>query len=315
MILAFAAAPAVAKDPLLSPPLDCGADGPACIIQQYTDNDPTEGVRDYSCGALSYDGHKGTDFRLPTLADMEAGVTVLSAAPGTVTATRDGMPDINFRDPNAPDVRNRECGNGLVINHGGGWETQYCHLRQGSLAVSKGDRVAKGTNLGQVGLSGETEFPHVHLSVRKNGEVVDPFNPDDASSCGSAERTLWQTAPDYTSGGLLDIGFHDAVPEFQQIKAGLSDPETMSIDAPALVLWSYIFASQAGDQIQFSIDGPQGWEFRDTTLLTKPQAELFRAAGKRRPPGGWPEGKFTGVVTHLRNGETLSEDVVTVTLN
>lgn len=312
--LAFAAAPAVAKDPILSPPLDCGAKGNGCIIQQYTDNDPSKGAADFMCGPLSYDGHKGTDFRVPTVADMEKGVTVLSAAPGTVVATRDGMPDINASAPNAPDTSNRECGNGLVIDHGGGWQTQYCHLREGSLAVAKGDRVAKGTNLGQIGLSGRTEFPHVHLSVRKNGKVVDPFNPDATNTCGAATRTLWQTPPQYVAGGLLDIGFHDAVPAFKQLKAGLPDPATMPVDAPALVLWAYIFAGKAGDQIKFDLDGPKGWELKDTVLLTKTQPELFRAVGKRQPTGGWPTGTFNGAVTILRDGAPISSDQVSVTL-
>ncbi len=299
----------------MSPPVDCGPQGTACIIQQYTDSDPTEGYADFTCGGLSYDGHKGTDFRVPTLAEMEKGVTVLASAPGTVTATRDGMPDIYVNAPNAPDVSNKECGNGLVINHGGGWETQYCHLREGSLAVAKGDTVTTGTNLGQIGLSGRTAFPHVHLSVRKNGEVVDPFNPDATNTCGQSERTLWETPPQYVAGGLLDIGFHDAVPEFDQLKAGLEDPATLPSSAPALVLWAYIFASQAGDQVEFEINGAQGWEFRDTVLLTKPQAELFRAVGKRQPAGGWPKGDFNGTVTMIRGGAAISSDQISLTIN
>jgi hypothetical protein len=44
--------------------------------------------------ALSYDGHTGTDFALPSLAAMQAGVAVTaSPPPRQVAALRDGMPD------------------------------------------------------------------------------------------------------------------------------------------------------------------------------------------------------------------------------
>ena len=47
--------------------------GIACNIQNYVDQDPGPGARDYTCGRLTYDGHKGIDFRLP---DVSAGLTV-----------------------------------------------------------------------------------------------------------------------------------------------------------------------------------------------------------------------------------------------
>ena len=308
LLLAFAAAPAVAKDLLLSIPVACGeGESVACIIQQYPDADPTDGARDFTCGTLSYDGHKGTDFRLATLAQMEAGVTVLAAAPGTVTGTRDGMADIYASDADPETLQGRDCGNGLVINHGGGWETQYCHLKQGSLAVAKGDRVAKGTNLGQIGLSGRTDFPHLHISVRKNGEVVDPFNPDDLNSCGPVGDTLWEDPIAYQAGGILDIGLHTSVPEFDQIKTGLKDEATLPADSQALVLWGYFFGSQTGDVVKLDIQGPDGWRFDSENLLKRPQAQLFRAGGRKKPENGWPAGQYEGTVQLVRGGEVLDE--------
>ena len=59
----------------------------------------------------------------------------------------------------------------MLIDHGGGWRTQYCHMRQGSVRVRKGDRVRDRQRLGTIGLSGKTEFPHLHLSVRFRGKV------------------------------------------------------------------------------------------------------------------------------------------------
>ncbi|MFZ9199919.1 MAG: M23 family peptidase, partial [Paracoccaceae bacterium] len=91
--------------------------GQDCYIQQYHDHDPGSEATDYTCGPLSYDGHDGTDIALPTRADMAAGVAVLAAAAGVVKGLRDGVADA------APFPTGQDCGNGVVIDHGNGWET------------------------------------------------------------------------------------------------------------------------------------------------------------------------------------------------
>ncbi len=74
----------------LSQPIDC-TPGKDCFIQQYVDRDEGPGVQDYACGAETYDGHKGTDIRLRTTADVEKGVAVKASAEGTVVGLRDGV--------------------------------------------------------------------------------------------------------------------------------------------------------------------------------------------------------------------------------
>lgn len=295
--------------------MNCGpGTGAPCIIQHYVDTDPGPGSVDHSCGALTYDGHKGTDFRVPTLTEMNAGTDVLAAAAGRVTAIRDGMQDIYVTDPNAPDVSGKECGNGLVIDHGNGWETQYCHLKRGSIIVSQGQSVAAGEPLGHIGLSGETSFPHVHLSLRKDGAVVDPFDPQKRTVCQTPKPDLWDDAatPVYRAGGILDAGFHDAVPKFADLKRGAIQTPTLAQTAPALVLWVYLFGSKPGDRVMFDIQGPDGWRFESETLLDRQQAELFRASGKRRPDTGWPVGDYHGTLRVIRNGTELHREQVAV---
>ena len=212
------APPVVASDFLLTLPLDCDL-GQTCFIQNQVDRDPGPGVLDYQCGGLSYDGHKGTDFRLPTLTDMLRGVDVLAAAPGVVRGMRDGVPDVGPTETTA----GKECGNGVVLRHEGGWKTQYCHMKSGSLLVQPGQKVTAGTVLGQVGLSGKTEFPHLHLSLRHDGEVVDPFDLSAFPTCGETGESLWHDTPAYQAGGLLGGGFNAAVPEYSAVKAGTAD--------------------------------------------------------------------------------------------
>ena len=83
--LAGAPAPAQANDPLPAPPgggfglpVDC-AMGSVCSIQNYIDHDSGPGWLDHACGPLSYDGHRGIDFRVPTLIEMRRGVPVVAA--------------------------------------------------------------------------------------------------------------------------------------------------------------------------------------------------------------------------------------------
>ena len=306
-------APASAGAFSLDLPLDCTLND-TCYIQQYQDRDPGPSATDFTCGPLSYDGHKGTDIAVPTLRDMQNGVTVRAGAAGTVTGTRDGMPDIASNTPGAPEIDGKECGNGLVIDHGDGWETQYCHMAKGSVRVRKGDTVAAGTPLGLIGLSGNTEFPHLHLSVRKDGVEIDPFDPDGAQTCGPGPvLTLWATDIPYTPGGLIGAGFADQIPVWEAVKAGLQEPP-LKKTAPALVLWVHYFGSRAGDRITLTITGPQGEILAETVMLDRTQAQGFRAVGKRLRAPNWPSGPYIGEISLIRDGATIDTRRVAATI-
>jgi hypothetical protein len=86
------------------------------------------------------------------------GAAVVSPCAGTVAAVRDGLPDL--RPPTAdPD---NAAGNHLVLACGD-LRVEIAHLRAGSLAVAPGDPVAPGTPLAEVGNSGNSTEPHLHL--------------------------------------------------------------------------------------------------------------------------------------------------------
>lgn len=65
-------------------------------------------------------------------------------------------------------------GNYVLIDHGNGLSTLYAHMS--SNAVSAGDTVEKGQNIGWVGLTGNTFGYHLHFEVREYGTVVNPRN-------------------------------------------------------------------------------------------------------------------------------------------
>jgi hypothetical protein len=306
-------APAPAGAITLLFPVDCTLND-TCFIQQFTDRDPGPIATDYTCGPLSYDGHKGTDVALPTLQDMANGVTVLAAALGQVRATRDNMDDIASNASNAPDITNRECGNAVVIAHADGWETQYCHLKRGTVAVQPGQTVTAGTPLGQIGLSGNTEFPHLHLSVRQNGQVVDPFSPGQITTCATAEPGLWSPALAYQPGGLIGAGFATSIPSFDAVKSGTAAAQELPKTASAIVLWAHIFGSRTGDTLAFTLSGPQGRIMQEVLNIDRTQARAMRAIGKRLRGDTWPPGTYVGSVTLTRAARLIGNKNVTLTI-
>ena len=299
------AAPAAADPPALSLPIDCTL-GQSCYIEDYVDARPGEGQRDYTCGLKSRDGHRGTDIVLLSFEDMARGVDVLAAAPGVVDATRDGMADVAVSAETREDIRGRECGNAVRIDHGDGWHTLYCHLQKGSLQVANGTRVEAGEVLARVGLSGLTNVPHVHLGVLKDGQIVDPFNPEASDTCGAAQGDgLWLKAPGYDRAGLFTAGFSGDVPSFEAVKSGRARIESAR-GGSNLVLYGHVFFAEPGDQLRFTISGPEGEVFRNEISLDAPQAQLFRAMGRKAPEGGWPAGPYRGYVTLSRGGRVLA---------
>lgn len=102
------------------------------------------------------------DWRTHDGIDISAvqGTTVLSASSGTVSSVTD--------DP--------LMGTTVVIRHDGGYETTYSNL-QARPNVEAGEKVSAGQIIGAVGRTAAAEAaqgPHLHFSVSKDGQPVDP---------------------------------------------------------------------------------------------------------------------------------------------
>ena len=292
-------------------PIDCHF-GRSCWLVNLVDLDPGPGRRDYRCGWHTYNGHKGVDIAVRDLAAMERGVAVVAAAPGVVKGLRDGMPD------RIPDKTFREtkkhlyCGNGVIVAHAGGWETQYCHMRQGSVAVKQGDKVARGGKLGLVGLSGFTQFPHVHLSVRREGRVIDPFvgletdKRMKAAACGAGPGTLWtQGAARVLAAPMTNIfnaGFAAEKPKHRAIRKGLYGAAALSRRSPVLVFWTETWWTRKGDRLEIVITGPDGETVVEhASTLDRPRALDMAFAGKRKPGLFWPGGTYKATARLIRD--------------
>lgn len=65
-------------------------------------------------------------------------------------------------------------GNRVVVDHQNGYETIYAHLSK--IDVKTGDKVPKGTKLGDMGTTGRSTGLHLHFEVSLNGTTQNPLN-------------------------------------------------------------------------------------------------------------------------------------------
>ena len=117
---------------------------------------PAEGPRSSPFGARSfYNGqprapHSGLDIGAPS------GTPVYAPAPGAVAV----VGDFFFN------------GKTVIVDHGGGLVTMYCHLRD--IEIAEGDELGRGDRLGTIGATGRATGPHLHWTVKVGGVAVDP---------------------------------------------------------------------------------------------------------------------------------------------
>lgn len=322
--LGFATAGARAGEPSLSLPIQCEP-GRTCFVQSYVDIKPGPQVEDFACGIASYDGHSGVDFRILSAAASKAGVPVLAAADGIVTGIRDGQPDAFMRDVGSARSKGRECGNGVVVDHGDGWETQYCHLRSGSIRVREGDHAGRGDSLGDVGYSGHTDHAHLQLIVRHNGKVIDPYAMDrPRDRCGADElagpRTLWDAvaarAFPYRGGEIIQSGFAAEIPEWTELEHDHQSTHNPTSMSRRIVFFARVLNVRIGDRIQITVRGPPGIVIRQSGNPLAKNHAIYVAYGARRLRGErWPTGQYEGNAKLLRAGEVISESHASFELN
>ena len=152
-------APVVIPEPEPQPEIN----EPAELLPQVVS--PLDGttVTVFSMTELLYDPTMA-DWRTHDGIDVQAdeGAAVKTAAAGTVQSVTD----------------DELMGTTVVIQHDGGYATQYSSL-QADVPVQQGQQVAAGEVIGRVGATSAAESrmgPHLHFSVSRDGAVIDPHD-------------------------------------------------------------------------------------------------------------------------------------------
>jgi hypothetical protein len=101
------------------------------------------------------------------------GADVVAPCDGTVRVAIDGIPD------NQVPIMNRDAMTGnAVILECDGLAVVLAHFIPGSLAVSEGDTVQAGAKIAEVGNSGNSGEPHLHVHVQEIVEGNAPLSGD-----------------------------------------------------------------------------------------------------------------------------------------
>ncbi|MBL7662119.1 M23 family metallopeptidase [bacterium] len=98
----------------------------------------------------NYQMHSGIDIA------ADYGTAVLASADGTVI----------YAGPKSG------YGNVVIIEHTSDLESVYAHLSAFNVRV--GDKLSRGSKIGQVGSTGHSTGPHLHYEIRDNGRALDP---------------------------------------------------------------------------------------------------------------------------------------------
>jgi hypothetical protein len=99
-------------------------------------------------------------------------VPILAPCNGRVILTHDGEADGAPVDLTSPTAR---AGN-FVLVRCGSVDILLAHLRNGSLQTEQGDPVRQGQPIGNLGNSGASDMPHLHIHAQRPGTAAAPFS-------------------------------------------------------------------------------------------------------------------------------------------
>jgi hypothetical protein len=98
------------------------------------------------------------------------GTPLLAPCAGTVTVAVDGLPDMPV-----PEMECEHLPGNFVVIDCGGFAVALAHMRRGSVLVEHGDEVQVGDPIGEMGNSGNSSEPHLHIHAQRGIPEGAPF--------------------------------------------------------------------------------------------------------------------------------------------
>ena len=98
------------------------------------------------------------------------GAPVLAPCAGAVIVAVDGLPDMAIPEVDADHL----AGNHVILRCGD-LDVVLAHFSRGSVMVRKGDRLEAGARIAEVGNSGASSEPHLHIHAQTRGAADMPF--------------------------------------------------------------------------------------------------------------------------------------------
>ena len=298
------------KSQNLGLPLNCELEK-TCWVMNYVDFDQNDSIyTDPNCLQRTYDTHKGTDFALLDEKSMNDGVPVLSVKDGTILRIRDGEPD-NWKtkaDLDKIKTDRKECGNAILITHDDDTQSVYCHLRQNSIIVKKDQRIKKGDTIAMVGMSGLTEFPHLHYGYLKNKKIIDPFTGRSIETqCGLKDaKSLWDKGLglNYAPLNIQSAGFSTQVPTLDNLGKDAQGSTELTFKDDKIIFWTILLGVRLNDEVSIEIiDANNNPIVTEKITQDKNRARQLYYIGKKLDKTKLPEGAYTGIVKIKRAQE------------
>lgn len=294
----------------LSWPLACEANT-TCFVAGYPDlqvGTNPRGGQEYRCGTRTQSGLKGVDIRFSSREEGMNNQPVLAAAGGRVVYVKNDMPD----NASARQVQRNPCGNEIRIMHSGGYQTRYCHLREGSALVFAGQAVQAGHKIAMVGHSGDTQTPRLVMYTEQDGHLLDPFTGRALNTPGDCfsiqDKSLFSPEVHYADALVLNTGFSNYLPTQEDIANGVRVDKQVSRESHHLAAWVQVFGLKRNDHELLEIRDPSGkvWKHLDRYSQFD-SAEWLTFVQGARGEKALPKGTWKATYRLTRDGRVLLE--------
>ena len=125
---------------------------------------PGRSKADITTGFYGYVRHNGVDFARNSKGAVQ-GLPVIAAKAGVVSKS------LAKKNSSGKYI---SYGEYIQINHADGTSTLYAHMQPGSRKVEKGDYVAQGQQIGNIGMTGNATGYHLHFEILYGKTHLDP---------------------------------------------------------------------------------------------------------------------------------------------